>query len=52
VIEALAPARIVAGVSLGDDFAGRERELLVCATETKRGDDIEAFATALEAALA
>jgi glycine dehydrogenase subunit 1 len=51
VIEALAPARIVAGVSLSPDFAGRERELLVCATETKRGDDIEAFATALEAAL-
>ena len=51
VVEALAAGRIVAGVPLGGDFAGRENELLVCATETKRAEDIEAFATALEAAL-
>jgi len=52
VIESLAGERILAGVALGGDYAGREREMLVCATETKRAEDIEAFATALEAALA
>ena len=52
VIELLAGERILAGVALAGDYAGRERELLVCATETKRAEDIEAFATALEVALA
>jgi len=52
VIEQLARQRILAGVALGRDFSGQENSLLVCATETKSAADIEAFAVALEAALA
>ncbi len=52
VIDKLATQRILAGVSLGRDFAGMDQALLVCTTETKSAADIEAFAKALEAALA
>lgn len=52
VIDKLAAQRILAGVSLGRDFAGMDQALLVCTTETKSAADIEAFAKALEAALA
>ena len=52
VIEHLATQRILAGVSLGRDFEGMDNVLLACATETKSAADIEAFAQALERALA
>ncbi|WP_166206677.1 aminomethyl-transferring glycine dehydrogenase subunit GcvPA [Cognatiluteimonas telluris] len=52
VIEALAARRIVAGVSLGEDFPGFDDALLVCTTETKRVEDLDAFAGALAKALA
>ncbi|MFC4727687.1 aminomethyl-transferring glycine dehydrogenase subunit GcvPA [Coralloluteibacterium thermophilus] len=52
VIETLARQRIVAGVALGDTYAGYEDALLVCATETKTAADIEQFAAALADALA
>ncbi|MBP8081024.1 MAG: aminomethyl-transferring glycine dehydrogenase subunit GcvPA [Arenimonas sp.] len=52
VIASLAGQRILAGVALGSDFAGMENVLLVCTTETKNAADIEAFAKALENALA
>jgi glycine dehydrogenase subunit 1 len=52
VIEALAARRIVAGVSLGEDFPGFDDALLVCTTETKRVEDLDAFASALAEALA
>jgi glycine dehydrogenase subunit 1 len=52
VIEALAAKRIVAGVSLGEDFPGFDDALLVCTTETKRAEDLDAFASALAEALA
>ena len=52
VIEQLAGQRILAGVALGRDYAGMENVLLACTTETKSAADIEAFAGALERALA
>jgi glycine dehydrogenase subunit 1 len=52
VIEKLAGARILAGVCPGADFAGMEKVLLLCTTETKSAADLEAFANALEGALA
>jgi glycine dehydrogenase subunit 1 len=52
LIEQLAGRRILAGVCPGADFAGMENVLLLCTTETKTADDLEAFATALEAAIA
>ena len=52
VIASLAGQRILAGVALGRDFAGMENVLLACTTETKSAADIEAFAKALEDALA
>jgi len=52
VIESLAGQRILAGFALGGDFAGMEHVLLACTTETKNAADIEAFAQALETALA
>ena len=51
VIETLAGARIVAGVSLGEEFPRHGDPLLVCTTETKSAADLEAFAQALENAL-
>jgi glycine dehydrogenase subunit 1 len=47
VIERLAQQRILAGVSLGEDYPGIGDALLVCVTETKSAADIERFATAL-----
>jgi glycine dehydrogenase subunit 1 len=52
VIEQLAGQRILAGVCPGADYAGMENVLLLCTTETKTKADLEAFANALEAALA
>jgi len=52
VIEQLAGQRILAGVALGRDYPALENVLLACTTETKSAADIEAFATALERALA
>jgi glycine dehydrogenase subunit 1 len=52
VIERLAAQRILAGVALGADYAQADHALLLCTTETKTAADLEAFATALEAALA
>jgi glycine dehydrogenase subunit 1 len=51
VVEALAKDRIVAGFALGEDYPEHENVLLVCATETRTGEDIERFALALERAL-
>ena len=48
VIENLAgDERILAGVALGDDFPELGDALLVCATETKAGADLDRFASAL-----
>jgi glycine dehydrogenase subunit 1 len=52
VIEKLAGKRILAGVCPGADYAGMQNVLLLCTTETKSKDDLEAFASELEAALA
>jgi glycine dehydrogenase subunit 1 len=52
VVERLAAQRILAGVALGADYAGMDDALLLCTTETKSAADIEAFAAALESALA
>jgi len=51
VVEALAAERIVAGVSLGEEYPQHGDALLVCATETKTGEDFEVFAKALERVL-
>ena len=52
VIEKLAGSRILAGVCPGADYAGMEKVLLLCTTETKSAADLESFANALEGALA
>ena len=52
VVEALAAKRIVGGVSLGEEFPQHGDALLVCTTETKRPEDLDAFAEALAAILA
>ena len=52
VVEALAARRIVGGVSLGEEFPQHGDALLVCTTETKRAEDLDAFAEALAAVLA
>ncbi len=44
--------RIFAGVPLAEFFQGRERDLLVCATETKTEADLERFVQSLERELA
>ena len=51
VVEAMAAERIVAGVSLGEEYPQHCDALLVCTTETKSSEDIEAFAKALQGAL-
>ena len=51
IIELLAARKIVAGVSLGEDFPQHGDALLVCTTETKSAADLEAFAQALATAL-
>ena len=52
VVEALAARRIVGGVALGEEFPQHGDALLVCTTETKRAEDLDAFAEALAAVLA
>jgi len=52
VVESLAARRIVAGVSLGEEYPQHGDALLVCTTETKRAADLDAFAEALAAVLA
>jgi glycine dehydrogenase subunit 1 len=47
VVEALAARKIVAGVSLGEEYPGFGDPLLVCTTETKNASDLDAFAEAL-----
>ncbi|MEO8742308.1 MAG: glycine dehydrogenase, partial [Lysobacteraceae bacterium] len=54
VIEQLAEQRIVAGVSLAEEFPELAQSalgdaLLVCATETKTAADLERFAAAIAA---
>ena len=47
VVDALAARRIVAGVSLGEEYPEHGDALLVCTTETKSASDLDAFAEAL-----
>ncbi|WP_159015518.1 aminomethyl-transferring glycine dehydrogenase subunit GcvPA [Cognatiluteimonas profundi] len=47
VVDALAARKIVAGVSLGEEYPEHGDALLVCTTETKSGSDLDAFAGAL-----
>ena len=51
VIETLAAVRIVAGVSLGEEYPELGDALLVCVTETKSEADLDVFAKALADAL-
>jgi glycine dehydrogenase subunit 1 len=51
VIDALAGDGLLAGVALGDDYAGSEDVLLVCATECRSSEDIARFADKLRACL-
>ncbi|MCY7355104.1 MAG: aminomethyl-transferring glycine dehydrogenase subunit GcvPA [Lysobacter sp.] len=51
VVEMLAARRIVAGVSLGEEYPELGDALLVCVTETKSEADLDAFAKALADAL-
>jgi glycine dehydrogenase subunit 1 len=48
---ALLKQGILAGYPLGSDFPGLERSLLICATETRTPDELEAYAAALDEAL-
>ncbi|MDB6164470.1 MAG: Glycine dehydrogenase [Xanthomonadaceae bacterium] len=47
LVDSLAERRIVAGVSLGEDYPEHGDALLVCTTETKSASDLDAFAKAL-----
>jgi len=47
VLEGLAERGIVGGYDLGRDYPELGHALLVCATETRTADDIEAYGTAL-----
>ena len=47
VVERLAGENIVAGFALGDEYPQYENTLLVCATETKTGADLDRFSAAL-----
>ena len=47
IIQKLEKKGISAGYALGKDFKGMENCLLVCATETKTADDLQAYADAL-----
>jgi len=48
----LAKKNILAGVALGEEYPELGDVLLVCATETKTGDDLDTFARELGATLA
>ncbi|MCI0505505.1 MAG: aminomethyl-transferring glycine dehydrogenase subunit GcvPA [Gammaproteobacteria bacterium] len=52
VINQLAEQNILAGFNLADDYPELGNALLVCATETKTGQDIDQFAAELARALA
>jgi len=52
VLARLRAERILGGFDLAPDYPELGRALLVCATETKTGEDIERFARALERSLA
>jgi glycine dehydrogenase subunit 1 len=52
VLERLAARGIAGGYDTSRDYPELGHALLVCATETKTGEDIETFTTALRAALA
>jgi glycine dehydrogenase subunit 1 len=52
VIDQLAEQNILAGFSLADEYPELGNALLVCATETKTGQDIDQFAAALARVLA
>jgi glycine dehydrogenase subunit 1 len=52
LIARLADEKILAGVALGAEYPELGDALLVCATETKSGEDIERFAHALSRAAA
>jgi glycine dehydrogenase subunit 1 len=52
VLEALARKGIAGGYDTARDYPELGNALLVCATETKTGDDLESFAAALRAVLA
>jgi glycine dehydrogenase subunit 1 len=52
LIERVASQRIVAGVSLAEDYPELGEAILVCATETKNDADIERCARAIESAVA
>ena len=47
LLEALAAEGIVGGVDLSRDYPELGHALLTCATETRTGEDIEAYARAL-----
>jgi len=51
VLERLAEAGVLGGVSLERDYPGLGQAVLVCATEKRTEADIEAYARALESAL-
>ncbi|HEX7036761.1 MAG TPA: aminomethyl-transferring glycine dehydrogenase subunit GcvPA [Pseudomonadales bacterium] len=52
VAEALLARGILAGLPLGEHYAGHERALLVCATEKRTDEEIERYGRALEEVLA
>ncbi|MCS7301303.1 MAG: glycine dehydrogenase, partial [Fimbriimonadales bacterium] len=49
VCDALLERRIIAGLPLGEYDASMQHDLLVCVTETRTREEIEAFADALRA---
>ncbi len=52
VIERLADAGFLGGISLNDDYPGGEHGLLIAVTERRTRDEIDAFVTALGKAVA
>lgn len=51
VIEAMAQQGILAGVSLATDFPDLDHAMLVCVTETKTEEDLDAYVAALQEVL-
>lgn len=52
VLAAMADEGVLGGYALGNDYPQLGEALLVCATETKTGDDLDRYAAALSRALA
>jgi len=50
IVETLAKSRVLAGLPLGPYFPERKDQLLVCVTEIRTREDIDAFAESVEAA--